>query len=250
MPSRLESEREFHDRAFGEGTRAPVWKYYEIQRYDNEHYRRLVMRYGQGKVLEYGCGTGSAAYLLARAGASVTGIDLSEVAIRQAQEEAERQGLSDRCSFQVMNAEELAFPADSFDLVCGTAILHHLELERAYREVARTMKPDGHGVFFEPLGHNPIINAYRRRTPQHRTPDEHPLLQSDIELAGGYFNRVETSYFHLATLAAVPFRGRRGFDGLLRALHGLDEALFRIPLLRRQAWMVIVTLTEPRSDPD
>ena len=112
------------------------------------------------------------------------------------------------------------------------------------------MKPDGHGVFFEPLGHNPIINAYRRRTPQHRTPDEHPLLQSDIELAGGYFNRVETTYFHLATLAAVPFRGRRGFEGLLRVLHALDEALFRLPLLRRQAWMVIVTLAEPRSDPD
>lgn len=37
--------------------------------------------------------------------------------------------------------------------------------------------------FSEPLGHNPIINWYRNRTPEMRTEDEHPLLIKDIEFA-------------------------------------------------------------------
>jgi len=246
MSSRLDREREFHDKAFGEATRAPVWKFYEIQRYDIEHYSRLIDEYGRGAVLEYGCGAGSGAYRLAHNGAVVTGIDLSEVAIRQAREEAEREGVSDRCEFRVMNAEKLDFPAASFDLVCGTAILHHLDLDRAYSEIARTMKPGGHGVFFEPLGHNPLINAYRRRTPQHRTPDEHPLLETDLELARSYFEHVEASYFHLSTLAAVPLRGRPAFERVLSTLHGIDRALFRIRPLRKHAWMVILEVAQPR----
>jgi SAM-dependent methyltransferase len=246
MPTRLDREAEFHDRAFGQDTRAPVWKYYEIQKHDTERYMSLLDRYGGGAVLEYGCGAGSAAYDLAHNGARVVGIDISPVAIEQAAERAEQAGVADRCEFRVMNAEQLDFPDDSFDLVCGSAILHHLDLEHAYPEIARTMRPGGHGVFIEPLGHNALINAFRNRTPQHRTPDEHPLLMADIELARRYFGRLELTHFHLATLAALPMRGRRGFDRLLSALDRVDRALFRAPALRRQSWMVVVEIAEPR----
>lgn len=245
MSSRLEREREFHDQAFGHDTRKPLGKYYGIQRYDIAHYEQQVGRYATGDALEYGCGPGSYAFDLAKQGIRVTGIDLSAVAIEQATEEAERQGVADLCEFRVMNAEELDFADDSFDLICGTAILHHLDIDKAYSELRRTMRDAGHGVFFEPLGHNAIINAYRRRTPEHRTEDEHPLLEADIERARDFFGEVETEHFHLSTLAAVPFRGRRGFDRMLGALHHADRIMFRLPALRRQSWMVVISVAEP-----
>jgi SAM-dependent methyltransferase len=247
MTSRIERERDFHDRAFGEGTRAPVHKFYEIQHYDKALYEKLLASHApDASALEYGCGAGSFAYFLARAGTeSVTGIDISPVAIEQAAERADREGVADRCEFRVMDAERLDFADDSFDLICGTAILHHLDLDAAYGEIARTLRPDGHAVFFEPLGHNPAINAYRRRTPQYRTEDEHPLVMDDLELARSYFGEVDVTYFHLLTLLAVPFRRRRPFDALLRALHAADRGLFRIAPLRRYAWMAVIHLSGP-----
>ena len=97
------------------------------------------------------------------------------MAIEQAIEHARAEGLEDRLTFRVMDAEQLEFADDSFNLVCGSGVLHHLDLNRAYAEVARVLEPTGIGVFEEPLGHNPAINAYRRRTPEMRTVDEHPL---------------------------------------------------------------------------
>ena len=80
---------------------------------------------------------------------------------------------------------------DSFDLVCGSGILHHLDLPAAMRELARVLRPSGRAVFMEPLGHNPAINAFRNRTPELRTPDEHPLLGKDLKLCRRYFGSVE-----------------------------------------------------------
>jgi hypothetical protein len=40
--------------------------------------------------------------------------------------------------------------------------------------------PAGWALFSEPLGHNPLVNWYRNRTPEQRTEDEHPLLLSSI----------------------------------------------------------------------
>ncbi len=249
MSSRLDREREFHDEAFGHYTRAPVAKYYAIQRYDVAYYREQVDRYAGGKALEYGCGPGSYAFELAKQGTHVTAIDISPVGIERATEKAERLGVSDKCDFRVMNAEELEFADDSFDLICGTAILHHLDLDKAYSELRRTMRAGGHGVFFEPLGHNVVINAFRRRTPQHRTEDEHPLLEPDIERARGFFGSVETEHFHLSTLAAVPFKDRPVFDRMLGALHKTDRLLFKLPALRRQSWMVVISVADPLPAP-
>lgn len=46
------------------------------------------------RVLELGCGTGTNAIYLTKAGFEVTAVDLSELAIKQAKEKAEREGVS------------------------------------------------------------------------------------------------------------------------------------------------------------
>ena len=241
---RYTAEREFHDRAFSEDVRARAGKFYAVIRASRAFYEGFLAERAQGaRALEYGCGPGSYAFFLARHGAEVTGIDISETAIQQARAQAEQEDLA--VDFRVMNAERLDFPDDTFDLICGTGVIHHLELTTAYGELARSLKPDGAAAFVEPLGHNPLINLYRRRTPELRTRDEHPLLLGDVDLARSYFRRVEPHFFHLASLLAVPFRRRSGFAPLLGALDAVDRTLFRVPALRRYAWQVVIVLSDP-----
>ena len=245
---RLAREQAFHDQAFAEGTRSRVGRFYAVARSSQAFYERELERRCEGAaVLEYGCGQGSSAYALATAGArSVLGINLSPVAITQARERAEREGVADSTRFEVMDAEHLDVPDDAFDLCCGTAILHHLDLDRAFAEIARALTPRGSAVFYEPLGHNPAINLYRRVTPDLRTDDEHPLHLADLEAASRYFGRVERRYFHLTALAASGIYGQPGFEPALRVLERADRALFRlVPAFTRWAWIVVLSFSEP-----
>jgi SAM-dependent methyltransferase len=240
-------EKQYFDQAYEHGIRKPAAKFYSIVSSSKGLYRDRVLELGRGKrVLEYGCGTGSYAFELGRLGATVTGIDISEKAVEIATAMAREQGLNN-VHFAVMDAEQTNFPAHSFDLVCGSGILHHLEVAAAMREITRLLKPDGHAVFFEALGHNPLINCYRRLTPGLRSPDERPLKLGDLEVASGYFQRPELRFFHLFALTAIPIRNSRVFARALRALDRLDTWCFtKMPFLRRHAWVVVLQLQGPK----
>ena len=67
--------------------------------------------------------------------------------------------------------------AEGFDIVYGTGILHHLEINKCLNEIHRILKPDGNLLFVEPLGTNPLINLYRKFTPNSRSKDEHPFTK-------------------------------------------------------------------------
>jgi len=239
-------EKAVFDRYFDGRLRRPADRFYAIWAANTRYYESLILSHGStGRVLEYGCGKGSSAFLLAEHGAEVTGIDLSDAGIRSAEAEAQGRGMKN-VHFRTMNAESLDFPGGAFDLVCGTAILHHLNLNRAFSEVRRVLVADGVAVFMEPLGMNPLINLYRRLTPSMRTPDEHPLVAEDLALASRYFRRVDIRYFHLWTILAVPLVRLRIFEPVLTSLEALDSAVFsHLPVVRRFGWYCVMLCREP-----
>ena len=146
METRKLKEKEFHNVTFRDLTREKADKFYSIWGRTIEVYQdHLAARCKGKKVLEYGCGTGSQSFFLAQMGAEVTGIDISDVAIQKARAEAHARGLVS-VKFEVMDAESLMFQDSSFDIVCGSGILHHLNLTRAYSEIARTLLPQGEGI--------------------------------------------------------------------------------------------------------
>jgi SAM-dependent methyltransferase len=246
VDERKTREQEFHDARFGKGgPRGGTGAFYRITGESHGRHRALVYEGCAGKrVLEYGCGPGSQSFELARRGAHVTGIDISPVAIEIAREQARAEGLE--IEFAVMDAEATTFPDRSFDLIVGGAILHHLDLDRAYAELARLLAPGGRAVFIEPLGHNAIINLYRKATPEQRTPDEHPLLRSDLAHARRRFGHVGVWYYHLTSLAAAPFTKTPLFKPVLAALSALDRALLRVPAIQSYAWIAVLELSAPR----
>jgi SAM-dependent methyltransferase len=244
---RLAREREFHDSRFGGSDPRPADRFYAINRASDRFYKAALDELPAGSdVLDYGCGEGAyAAISAARRGHKVTAIDLSPVAIEHARHDAERAGVAGSIEFAVMNAEALELEADSFDFVCGLGVIHHLDLHASLSEVARVMRPSAGAVFVEPLGHNPVINLYRRRTPEQRTVDEHPLVMDDLAIVRAHFAHVEQSYFHLFGLLALPMVGRPRFDQALESLDALDRIVFRTGL-RRYAWMLGLRVSGPR----
>lgn len=248
MDDRKRREKTLQDQRFGinAGSRGGVDKAYGITYASHGYFRERLCADAAGKrLLEIGSGGGENVLALCANGARATGIDLSDVAVKLATTTAKERGIL-TADFHAMDAEEMTFPDHSFDIVCGGAILHHLALERALPEIARVLDPAGYALFIEPLGYNPFINMYRRLTPKQRTPDEHPLLQSDLAALRRHFGTVNIRYYYLTTLLALPVASRAFARPVIDALNRLDVALFRVaPMLRRYAWIIVIELREP-----
>jgi 2-polyprenyl-6-hydroxyphenyl methylase/3-demethylubiquinone-9 3-methyltransferase len=95
------------------------------------------------KLLDVGCGGGLLAEEFARAGAKVTGVDLSASSLAVARCHALEQGLS--IEYLQATAEHLPFPAESFDvLVCCDFVEHVSDrLDVFLIEMARVLRPGG-----------------------------------------------------------------------------------------------------------
>lgn len=257
MLERKQKEMEFHNKREEErltlsdeeyDRRHPNKKYYSIIRRSNEYFSEWVKRECAGKkVLDYCCGLGDVSLLLAKEGAAVHGIDISDESIKTCVKRACESGYQDICTFAVMDAEKLEFEDSSFDAIVCSGVLHHLDLKYAYPELSRVLKPDGRIICIEALGYNPLINWYRKKTMHLRTEWEadHILTLKEVRAAKPYFNNVNVRYFHLFTLGAVPFRGTGVFDIVLSIMEKVDLVALKIPLVRLMAWQMIFELSGP-----
>ncbi len=106
-----------------------------------EFIERLHLQPGM-KVLDVACGSGNLALPAARTGASVTGVDIAPNLVKQARENAEREGL--QIQFDEGDAEALPYDDASFDAVVtmfGAMFAPRPELVAA--ELKRVCKPGG-----------------------------------------------------------------------------------------------------------
>lgn len=223
-------------------------RFYSIVRKSERFIENFLTENCQGKkVLDCGCGEGRLSNFLAEKDADVIAIDISSETIKVAKEKAANKNIS----FLVMDAEKLEFEDNSFDLIACAGILHHLDIEKAYQELSRVLKPDGKIICNEPLVHNPVFQLYRRLTPHLRTEweAEHILSRKDIRLAEKYFGKVEKKFFHLTSLLAVPFRNLPFFNFILSILEKIDSVILKLPFIKWWAWQIIFILSKPKIHP-
>ncbi|WP_297548990.1 class I SAM-dependent methyltransferase [Thermococcus sp.] len=120
--------------------------------YSDEYKRRieslepLLVKFmkEKGKVLDLGCGAGGFSFLLEDLGFEVIGVDNSDYMLSLAQSFAKEKG--SRVEFVKGDARNLPFEDSSFDYVLFIDNLVHfepLELGKAFREIARVLKPGG-----------------------------------------------------------------------------------------------------------
>ncbi|HYH60753.1 MAG TPA: class I SAM-dependent methyltransferase, partial [Solirubrobacterales bacterium] len=103
-----------------------------------------------GDALEIGCGTGYFSLNLMQENviSDLVATDVSTGMLSSLNATAASLGLADRVETRQADAEELPFEDQSFDLVLGHAVLHHIpDLAKAFSEFDRVLRPGGAIVF-------------------------------------------------------------------------------------------------------
>lgn len=197
-------------------------------------------------VLDLGCGSGENTTLLALRGGDVTAVDISAALIDLAKRRLRVNGVDARVRFIVGSAHELPVPDDSFDVVFGIAVLHHLDLNRVAGEVARVLRPGGRAIFQEPVRNSKLVRFARALIPYRASdvsPFERPLTDGELAELGSRFSRMQTRAFslpHVNVGQALPIT-RRHVD----RLHDLDRRmLLAAPRLAKFAGIRVIELVK------
>jgi len=264
VSARLETEESFHDRWASELNHESISIRAAFEGSTSPENRFILRHLGDvnGKLLlDLGCGAGENSIYFAGKGANCVAGDWSSGMIRITQRLAESHCL--HVDARRLNAMEIDFPDDTFDVVYASNLLHHVEPRRALREIHRILKKGGKACIWDPLRHNPVINIYRRIASEVRTKDERPLSFLFIGEVRNLFSHVVYDTFWLSTLwiflkfyfieKVDPNKERYWkkiineeprLRNIYNRLEKLDHLLKRIPLMKRFAWNIAIIATK------
>tara|TARA_Y200000002_G_scaffold374591_1_gene375540 strand:- start:472 stop:1212 length:741 start_codon:yes stop_codon:yes gene_type:complete len=232
-------EKEFHNKLQSKvkGRFENIF-YKAIYNSNEDFFQFLKLNSMNSEILDYGCGTGASMNkVISFNPKKVTGIDISEISIQKAEHRIKS---NFNVELIVDNCEKTKFNKNTFDIVYGTGILHHLNIKICLEEIQRILKPGGRLLFIEPLGTNPIINLYRKLTPRSRSLDEHPLVKDDFDLIQAKFSKLQVKYYGFLTLIFFPLYGSPKNSAIFRMLKSIDQYLFKIKIFRKLAWSVLI----------
>jgi ubiquinone/menaquinone biosynthesis C-methylase UbiE len=197
------------------------------------------------RVLDFGCGQGANSMKYAKVGYNVYGFDISDASIKNATKLAEKYNYQDKIKFSIQTAENLSYPSDFFDVVAGTDILHHLEIEKAMKEVHRVLKKGGEAVFIEWI-RVPLLDGIRESkfvrwlVPKDAsidrciTEDEEKLTEKDLEIFRNIFSEVTVKRFVLFTHLNIFIKNSA-------LLEKIDYTLFKIfPFLKPLGGQIVI----------
>ena len=120
----------------------------------NEHIMKNEWKWK--KILDIGCGAGGKwVYIAEKYGSHVTGIDVSENFLQQAENFAIEKEVSDITNFFYRSALDTLFPDNSFDIIIMSDVLEHIpDTENLLVEALRVLKPGWRILFdFAPYYH-------------------------------------------------------------------------------------------------
>ena len=208
------------------------------------------------KLLDFGCGPGVYSTLFAKLGFEVFGFDISPSNITLAEELAHRYGFSDCTHFQTGIGEQLNYDNDSFDVIVGVDILHHVDIARSIKECMRVLKKGGHAFFKEPVevpGFDALRNTAAAKwlvpksasLERHITEDERKLTSEDLRMIKSLCPEMTVKRFRLFSRLDA-FDKQLATSGKPSRIEKLDERIFQwIPFTKQFGGDLVICL--PKS---
>jgi ubiquinone/menaquinone biosynthesis C-methylase UbiE len=198
------------------------------------------------RVVDFGCGSGANSVLLARRGANIVGIDISEALLTLAKRRVEEHGYPNSALFCAASAHQLPLADASVDVVFGIAILHHLDIDVVRQEVLRILKTGGRAIFQEPVRESPMLRYVRRFLPWQDadvSPYEQPLTAAAVKVLSRGFAARRIRAF---VLPHVTLSQRLGApDKFVHWCYRLDGRILKwMPRLGRYASIRVIELTK------
>ena len=197
-----------------------------------------------GTILDYGCGLGNLSIFLICSGANnVFAIDISDVAIEKFIEIIYANNLSYKIKAKRCSVTNIPFPDNTFDVVVGQAILHHIYgLENVENELHRILKPGGKVIFTDSLSDSlfmriPRIITMWRFNKKYPDQGEQHMYRKKIHEFGRLFKTTTIREHSMIFMIKRFFRGHHNKDwvkSVLRIAHLVDLKVLTIfPFMRR-----------------
>jgi SAM-dependent methyltransferase len=127
--------------------------------YRSYHFFGKLSHRKDGRVLELGFGDGCLSRFLIKRNNPVYSVDIAGRACRFLKESEPRSYPIKACG------EILPFGNERFDVVTSLVALHHLNIDLALGEIKRVLKPDGIGIFLEPMYNSKSLYKIRQLIP-------------------------------------------------------------------------------------
>ena len=210
-------------------------------------------------ILDVGCGLGYFCVYAVKSGAKVIGIDIRLKMLLAAYSVATINGVE--CQYHTANMSRLPFVDDSFDIVVGLEILHHLskpDLIKGLSEVHRVLCEEGKAIFVEPVENSSVFNfiqnlfpAGRKHSSNYRpsclchrawaryvaTQDGRDITSKELVRVGAPFRGLSVRSFGLLNRFDRFFRDQR----LIRLLQLTDNYILKLlPFLKQFSRQVLV----------
>jgi len=225
---------------YEKGLKRSFWRYFRFSGLQEKNYRnKLVKKFlkekniNDLKILELGGSKWSELIhdLFDERPRELICINISPSEINLAKKEASKLGTRYKPQWLEMDAHELQFDDEYFDVILGFGMLHHLDLDIALSEIKRVLGPDGVAFFREPLDINPILSLGRLFTPQARTEDEIPFKKIHLDRIESFFPNAHFFFEQFFTFFTSPlviiipniFR-----DSFIKIFYKFDKLLLNI----------------------
>ena len=120
----------------------------ELHRLESDQSERLISLLGavaaEERILDAGSGRGGTSFAAyARFGCWIDGVDIARYQVDFANQVAAAQGCAERVKFHFRNLAATGFPAEHFSRVLVNEVTMYVDLDEAFAELARVLKPGG-----------------------------------------------------------------------------------------------------------
>ncbi|MDO8656874.1 MAG: class I SAM-dependent methyltransferase [Nanoarchaeota archaeon] len=191
-------------------------------------------------IIEVGGGDGKQAIYFATQGAAVTIVDISTESLKRTQHLAQQQGV--KLVTILMNAEQLEFPAESFDFVYINSLFMHVNQQKVLQECSRILKKGGKLVIVEPLQYAPFMQVYRLFSSYRKMKPRYATLKM-FRTGKKYFTEYQHQEFYFLSSALLPlfYVKNKYLHKIYHYVSTLDNVLLKIlPFLRYGCWVSVV----------